>query len=705
MKIIKWRRSTLIRFSLSLVFVLGLFGYTLSAQAFNAVSARAHLNLILHSIRPTPLHSGELAVAALVALWTIFRISSSVRRHRVEQQLLEAFLEHIPDNVFFKDRDSRFVRISQSMANYFGMADPAQAVNKTDSDIFSSEHAGQAFEDEQEIMRTGQSLVAIEEKETWPDGHETWVLTTKVPLRDRKGRTVGTMGISHDITNRKLIVRELEEYKTRLEELVAIRTAELAELAVARDAADSANRAKSMFLANMSHELRTPLNAILGYAQLLKRDPSLSKWQLEASNTIQQSGEHLLLLITDILDLSKIEAGKLELQLSSVKLPSFLQGIADIIRIKAEEKALEFAFHLPSDLPTFVQADQKRLRQVLLNLLSNAVKFSDQGRVDFCIRVLSHSNAEVQLAFEVCDTGTGIAPDQMEKIFRPFEQVCDGQQRSGGTGLGLSISRQLVRLMGSDIQVESKPGEGSRFWFEVSAKIVEAEQTVFATTGRKIGYEGSRKRVLVVDDSLGNRALLTDILSRLGFELGEAVNGEEGLERAQQIAPDLILMDIRMPIMGGLEATRLMREIPQLRTVPIIAISANVHQEDQAASLAAGANTFLAKPIEDELLLQEVGKALDLKWICEEIKQSPASASDCMDQFVVPGAEEMESLRALAKAGNMRAIKEQSLRLAALDQQYRPFAEKIRQLAQGYQSKALLHLVEKHVAQKQVTGA
>lgn len=662
--------------------------------------------MLSHSIH---IHSFSLGISAVTAialaalLWAV-RAALSVRRQHIDQQLLEAFLEHIPDNVFFKNCDSRFVRISRSMANYFGIADPAHAVGRTDSDIFSSEHAEQAFDDEQEIMRTGKALVGIEEKETWPDGRETWVLTTKVPLRNRKGRIIGTMGISSDITKRKLIIRELEEYKARLEELVAVRTAELAELAVARDIADSANRAKSMFLANMSHELRTPLNAILGYAQLLKRDPSLSKWQLDASNTIQQSGEHLLMLITDILDLSKIEAGKLELQMSSLELPHFLQGIAAIISIKAEEKALEFRFDLPSNLPMFVMADQKRLRQVLLNLLSNAVKFTERGRVDFCIRVISQSDSEVRLCFEVSDTGAGIAPDQLEAIFRPFEQVCDGQQRSGGTGLGLSISQQLVRLMGSDIQVESRPTEGSRFWFELPALVADAEQTITPLCQGVIGYEGSPKRVLIVDDAAGNRALLSDILSNLGFELTEATNGLEALEYARQISPDLILMDLRMPVIDGLEATRMIRQDHALNGVPIIAVSANVHQEDKTKSLTAGANAFLSKPVERELLLREIGRTLQLEWKHESPRPKPSVSIDNTDYFVVPGPEEMESLRALTKAGNMRAIREKANGFAALDGKYRPFAEKIEQLAQGYQSKALLNLVEKHLAQKQVTG-
>ena len=460
----------------------------------------------------------------------------------------------------------------------------------------------------------------------------------------------------------------------------------------ARRAAEAANRAKSAFLANMSHELRTPLNGILGYAQILARDPALGEQQLAGVNVIQHSGEHLLTLINDILDLAKIEAGKMELSLAGFQLAKFVQILVEIVGVKAAQKGLDFVCDMAPDLPQWIRADEKRLRQVLLNLLSNAVKFTDRGQVVLRVR----SSPPDRLRFEVQDSGVGIAAHQLESIFQPFEQAGDVQRRLGGTGLGLPISRQYVRLMGGDIQVESRLGQGSTFWFELQMQVVQTETA--PTAGRIVtGYRGPRKKILTVDDVDENRAVVANMLRPLGFEVIEAATGRDGLEMAQRQRPDLILMDIVMPEMGGLEATRYLRQLEVLKEVPIIALSASVSGIDSEKSLMAGANAFLPKPVDLDKLLGQIATWLQLEWTYSLLAAQSSSALGAMDVIVTPPAEEMEVLHHLAKLGNMDSIVKHATYLAGLDESYRPFANQLCLLAKGYRSKAILHFVEQHM--------
>ncbi|HUG22916.1 ATP-binding protein [Piscinibacter sp.] len=385
-------------------------------------------------------------------------------------------------------------------------------------------------------------------------------------------------------------------------------------LIAARDAAVAARAAQATFLATMSHELRTPLNAVLGYAQILERDPSLSQRQQFAVATIHRSGDHLLALINDLLDLAKHDAGKLELFLDDLPLLECLRVTADIVRVKAEEAGLRFVVDIAQEVPSTIVGDEKRLRQVLLNLLSNAVKFTDRGEVALRVRRVRGNARLARLRFEVRDTGVGIPADQLEMIFHPFEQTGDARRRTIGSGLGLAISRELVRLMGGDLHVSSVPGRGATFWFELD--VLVAPLGIGATAGPAvIGYEGPRRRILVVDDLPANRLVLRDMLLPLGFEVDEAGDGRQALESAASTPPDLIVMDVEMPVMGGMQAMALIHEIESLRRVPILAMSATVDADAVAVGPGEDAVAFLSKPLDRDRLLREIAVRLELRWI------------------------------------------------------------------------------------------
>ncbi|HET9644271.1 MAG TPA: response regulator [Burkholderiaceae bacterium] len=414
---------------------------------------------------------------------------------------------------------------------------------------------------------------------------------------------------------------ELARHRDHLEDLVSARTAELRE---AKERAEDANRAKTVFLSRMSHELRTPLNAILGYAQVMRMDKQLVARQAAALDIIRNSGDHLLTLIVDILDLSKIEAGRADLYPAAMGMPAFLRGVADIIRIKAEEKKLSFALDAADDLPQAIMADEKRVRQVLLNLLGNAVKFTDAGEVRLVATMLSDESGVVRLRFEVRDTGIGIAADLTEQIFQPFEQAGDNGRRYGGTGLGLAISRQLARMMSGDIAVQSELGQGSVFCFE--ARFPKCQPAVSsAPMPSPIGYQGRRRQILVVDDVEANRRMLGDLLEALGFEIAEAPDGEQALQAVSRIKPDLVLMDMVMPVMDGTEATHRLREQNQWRNLPVILISANATAADEQSCLSAGANCFMSKPVNRDRLLELIGNCLKLRWRFAEVGSDKAA--------------------------------------------------------------------------------
>ncbi|MFH1871515.1 MAG: response regulator, partial [Pseudomonadota bacterium] len=412
-------------------------------------------------------------------------------------------------------------------------------------------------------------------------------------LSERESRIKGIEAGADDFISKpvdgqelRVRVRSLRRIK-RLHDELQRKTADLENtnqlLTEAREAADAASQAKSEFLAHMSHELRTPLNGILGYAQILARDAGLSASQRNGVEIIGRSGEYLLTLISDILDLARVEAGRLELEEADFGLREFLQGMVDAVRVRTEQKGLSFAYELDPALPAGVRGDEKRLRQVLLNLLGNAAKFTEAGGVIFRVKRADVGRAdqdrvgENRIRFEVEDTGPGIVADELEQIFQPFQQLAAPGRKVEGTGLGLAISRDLVRLMGGELKVDSAPGRGSLFSVVIELPEAEKWQPAFSGNDRSpIGFKGDPQKILVVDDKPENRRILVDVLAPLGFEVVEAVDGPDGLEKAAAERPDLILVDLVMPGLDGLETTRRLRQSPGLAEVPVIAISASV---------------------------------------------------------------------------------------------------------------------------------
>ena len=480
-----------------------------------------------------------------------------------------------------------------------------------------------------------------------------------------------------------------------------LRRAAEQQLTAARDAAIAAQRAQTTFLANMSHELRTPLNGILGYTQILRLDPTLDEQQAAGLKTIQSSGEHLLMLINDILDIAKIEAGRLDLVPAPVHPASFFGMIGDLIRIKAQQKNLAFSLEIHGELPDAMEVDERRLRQVLLNLLGNAVKFSDHGQVQLIVHLLGVEDDRARLRFEVCDSGIGMDAGQLQRLFQPFAQVHDAARRVAGSGLGLSISRQLVRMMGGDILVRSVPEEGSMFWFELAVQVPQTVAGTARVERSAIGYAGAPRSVLIVDDIAENREMLAWLLRLLGFQIDEADNGQAAIARAQAKKPDLILMDMMMPVMDGLQATRHIRADAGLKEVPIIAISASVTAEDRQKWVASGGNGFEAKPVRRESLLRQMGELLDLTWIYRDGEgdaAAPPAEGEPLAPESIPAVDELQELHRLTLAGNMAAICDEAERLAQAEARYRPFADRVQRLANEYQVRALATLVKESLA-------
>lgn len=642
-----------------------------------------------------------------------------------EQYLMNALMNNIPDHIYFKDLESRFIRISRSHAQSFGLCDPRKVIGKTDFDFFTEEHAQQAFEDEQKIILSGEPI-NLEEKQTWSDRQNSWVSTTKIPLRDKRGKIIGTFGISKDITKRKeaeeSLLNERALFRTIIDlipDAVYVKDSEgrkvlanpkevqfagkkteeevigqsdfdlypdeaaqhaLAEdrmviqteqsildvggqlidkegilhwlqiskvplrdisgkvtglvgvtrdvtdqkkieqaLVKAKQEAEMSNKFKSIFLANMSHEIRTPLNAIIGFSQLMSRDKLLSDQQKEYNVSIIHAGEHLLALINDILELSKIEAGRVVLSPSNVELYTLIDDVQMIFKERVLSKNLQFICEKAADLPRYVFIDESKLRQIFVNLIGNALKFTDKGGIAVHSRVQKTGDGKEMLTVEIQDSGPGIPEDEIGKLFKHFEQTSSGISKGSGTGLGLALSRELAILMGGDITVSSEVGKGTLFTFQVEIKKGNSKALEKNSSRRVIGMEKGEMtfRILVVDDKHDNLRVATTLLKLVGFETNEALNGEEAIAKFESWNPHLVLMDMRMPVMDGYEATRRIKLTDKGRQTPVIALTASIFEDELKKIDTLGMQGYISKPFRESELFKKIGQILGIKYIYE----------------------------------------------------------------------------------------
>lgn len=595
---------------------------------------------------------------------------------------LEAVLDAVPGTIAWISKEGNYIGVNRHLANIVGLH-PREFVGQELG--FLSDRSD--FTDFIQNVLVGDLTTDTIEIPIQIGEEPRYYLL--VAQKYNHGQAIVLVGI--DITERQLYFEELE---LRVRERTN-------ELAIAKEKAEIANRAKSAFLANMSHELRSPLNAILGFAQLMARSGDLSPEQFDSVTVINRSGEYLLSLINHVLDLSKIEAGKTTLNPKSFDLYRLLDDIEDMFHLRAVNKNLQLLFNRWENLPRYIKTDEVKLRQVLINLLNNAIKFTPDGGIVVSVTASDLTSPEAtdqEILFTVEDTGVGIALEEQDKVFETFGQTKSGREAQEGTGLGLPISRQFVRLMGGDMSVSSRVNSGSTFTFSVQAQRVELHNIEQPPTRRRVvGLvpEQITYRILIVDDKESNRLLLTKLLTPLGFETKEASDGQEAIEIWEQWNPHLIWMDMRMPVMDGYDATQQIKGTVKGNATAIIALTASVLEEEKAIVLHAGCDDFVRKPFRATTLFEMMAKHLGVEYIYEdtdplhEQARSPQALSP--EQFkTMPEAWQQEFYQAAID------LDEEHLQILIqqIPNQYHEFTNTLTQLVNSYRIDQITAVLE-----------
>ena len=499
------------------------------------------------------------------------------------------------------------------------------------------------------------------------DGKETVVSYNATTFHDRDRKLQGVFAAARDVTERKRYEQSLQQ----------------------------ANRAKSVFLANMSHEIRTPMNAILGFSQLMLRDQDLTPRQCQYLGTINRSGEHLLALINDILEMSKIEAGRTTLNPSTFDLPVLLKDLEMMFRVRTDEKKLSFSVEMIGDVPQFIVTDINKLRQVFINVLGNAVKFTEQGGIGLRVRADREGATGPCLRVEIEDTGPGISPDDQDKLFRHFEQTKTGQQAGTGTGLGLAISREFVRLMGGDITVSSQVGKGSVFVIHLPLKEGEAQAVQAKDKPRhvlRLQPGQATCRVLIADDIEDNRQLLAQLLAPVGFEIRLATNGAEAVQEFEEWRPHLILMDFRMPVMDGHEAIRRIRAMAGGEDTKIIAVTASAMDDNRQELMEIGADDFIGKPFREAELFQKIHAHVGVEYVYAEDPTAAAQeeAAELTPESLAGWPQDLiDPMREAVITADLDQLLARIQEVEARDPR---IAQGLRRLAEGFQYQKLLDL-------------